>query len=305
MARVHQLHQLDLNLLVPLDALLTERHVTRAAERLNLGQPGMSAALGRLRKVFDDQLLIRNGRALELSPLGQALVDPVRDAVLALERMLATVPHFDPARDVRTFRVMASDYVTLVLLRPLLEGLYREAPQVRVSVTPISTSYVTDLERAAVDLLIMPKEVSLVAPEGFGHRELYTDRYVCAVWQDNREVGESISVQELSELPYVTYNPNSLPAWVDVQLDEMRIPRNVTLSTQSFVMAPLLVPGTPLLAFVHERLTVRPEFAVLRVFEPPVPLLPITETMYWHRSFDRDPGHRWLRERLRSLAENL
>jgi LysR family nod box-dependent transcriptional activator len=299
------LHQLDLNLLLPLDALLTERNVTRAAERLNLGQPGMSAALGRLRKVFDDPLLVRNGRGLELSPLGQALVDPVRDAMSALERMLTTRPHFDPASDARTFRVVASDYVTLVLLRPLLAHLYRDAPLVKVSVSPITTSYVTELERAAIDLLIMPKEVSAVVEDSFGHRTLYTDRYLCAVCRENREVGDSITREMLSELPYLTYNQNSLPAYVDVQLDGMHISRNVALTTQSFVMAPLLVPGTPMLAYVHERLTTRPEFEVLRVFESPVPLLPITETMYWHPVFERDPGHRWLRERLSSLADNL
>ncbi|MGY1812343.1 LysR family transcriptional regulator [Blastococcus sp. SYSU D00820] len=300
-----RLHQLDLNLLLPLDALLTERHVTRAAERLSLGQSGMSAALARLRKVFDDRLLVRNGRALELTPLGQALVDPVRDAVSSLERILSTTPHFDPARTARTFRVVASDYVILVLLRPLLERLYAEAPLVKVGVNPITTGYVTELERASIDLLIMPKEVTAVPAGQFAQRELYTDRYVCAVSRDNREVGDTITTRTLSELPYLTYNPNHLPAYVDVQLDAMGVPRNLALSTQSFVMAPLLLPGTPMLAFVHERLTTRREYEEVRVLEPPVPLEPITETMYWHPVFDRDPGHRWLRERLIALADDL
>ncbi len=300
-----RLHQLDLNLLLPLDALLTERHVTRAALRLNLGQSGMSAALARLRKVFDDRLLVRNGRALELTPLGQALVDPVRDAVSSLERILSTTPHFDPARDARTFRVIASDYVILVLLRPLLARLYAEAPMVKVGVSPITTGYVSELERASIDLLIMPKEVTAGADGQFAQQELYSDRYLCAVAADNRQVGDSITTRALSEVPYLTYNPNHLPAYVDVQLDAMGVPRNLALSTQSFVMAPLLLPGTPMLSFVHERLTTRPEFEGIRLLEPPVPLEPITETMYWHPVFERDPGHRWLRERLTTLAENL
>src|SRR4051794_38510851 len=122
------LHQLDLNLLLPLDALLTERHVTRAAARLHLGQSGMSAALSRLRRFFDDELLVRNGNALDLTPLAQALVSPVREAITSVERLLTTRPHFDPAVDSRTFRVIASDYMTLVLLRPLLARLFADAP---------------------------------------------------------------------------------------------------------------------------------------------------------------------------------
>ena len=107
------LRRMDLNLVLPLDALLEERHVTRAAESIGIGQPAMSAALARLRRLFGDPLLVRNGRVHELTPMGQSLVEPVRAVLTGLEQLLATTPHFDPGTDERTFTVVASDYVTL------------------------------------------------------------------------------------------------------------------------------------------------------------------------------------------------
>ena len=97
--------QLDLNLLVALDALLTERNVTRAAERVFIAQPAMSRALARLRRQFDDPLLIRVGRELRLTPVAQALIEPVRDALLQVQAALGTRPAFDPARSQRVFPV--------------------------------------------------------------------------------------------------------------------------------------------------------------------------------------------------------
>src|ERR1700677_4298632 len=153
------LRRMDLNLVLPLDALLEERHVTRAAESIGIGQPAMSASLARLRRLFGDPLLVRNGRVHELTPLAQALVEPVHATLTSIGQLLATTPHFDPGTDERTFTVVASDYVTLILLRPLLERLYEEAPHVAVNVIPVSGATQVELERSQVDLVIMPKEL--------------------------------------------------------------------------------------------------------------------------------------------------
>jgi DNA-binding transcriptional LysR family regulator len=297
------IHQLDLNLLLPLDALLTERHVTRAATRLHLGQSGMSAALSRLRRFFDDELLVRNGNALDLTPLALSLVPPVREAVTSVERILTTRPRFDPAVDSRTFRVIVSDYMTLVLLRPLLARLFHDAPSVSIDITPISAGYATTLRRALVDLLVLPAEVLEAPLEDMRHEELFTDRYVCAVGRDNPRVPDDrFTVEMLSELPYLACSQNAVLSYADTQLNEMRIARNTAMSTQNFIMAPFLLPGTPMFTLALERLLTRLEYAAVRTLEAPVPLLPITETMYWNPVFEHDPAHRWLRERLSALA---
>jgi LysR family transcriptional regulator, nod-box dependent transcriptional activator len=125
------LRRIDLNLVPALAALLDQRHVTRAAETLGIRQPAMSAAPARLRRLFGDPLLVRIGRVLELTPMGQALVEPVHDILAGLDNLLTITPAFDPKVDNRSFTIGASDYITLVLLRPLLEQLYHEATRGR------------------------------------------------------------------------------------------------------------------------------------------------------------------------------
>ena len=96
------------------------------------------------------------------------------------------------------------------------------------------------------------------------------------------------------------------PAYIDVQLAEHGIEPNVALSTLSFTLVPFLLPGTPLFGFVHERLVRAPsQRRELKVLESPIPINPITETMYWHPVFHRDPAHHWLREYIATLAGNL
>lgn len=301
------LRRVDLNLLVPLDALLEHRHVTRAAEATGVGQSAMSAALARLRRLFDDPLLVRSGRVHALTPKGQSLVEPVRAALVSMEQLLTTQPHFDPKADERVFTVVASDYVTLVLLRPLLERLYDEAPRVAVNVIPVSGTTEAELQQSQVDLVIMPRELESAGMHRFPHRELFTDRYVAAVWTHHREVGDHIDRDRLQQLRYVRYYaPSGGGAYIDTQLTALGIRTEVALSTQSFTLVPWLLPGTSLFAFVHERLlratSVRRE---LRVVDCDIPLQPIVETMYWHPVFHNDPAHHWLRETVATLAANL
>lgn len=301
------LRRVDLNLMLPLSALLEHRHVTRAAEAVGIGQSAMSASLARLRRLFDDPLLVRNGRGHELTPLGQSLVGPVRAALLSLEQVLTTSPHFDPEVDPRTFTVVASDYVTLILLRPLLERLYDAAPRVAVNVVPVSGTTEADLENSQVDLVIMPQELESPGMARFPRRSLFTDRYLAAVWANHREVGDTMDRAQLQQQRYVRYYAaNGGGAFIDSQLAQLGIHTDVALSTQSFTLVPWLLPGTSLFAFVHERLlratSVRSE---LRVVDCDIPLRPIVETMYWHPVFHDDPAHHWLRESVATLAANL
>ncbi len=301
------LRRLDLNLLVPLDALLEHRHVTRASDAVGIGQSAMSAALGRLRRLFDDPLLVRSGRVHELTPLGQSLVEPVRAVLVGIEQVLVASPEFTPGDDVRTFTVVASDYVTLILLRPLLERLYVEAPRVAVNVIPVGDTTTAELERAQVDLVVMPRELATPAMRRFPHRALFTDRYVAAVWRQHREIGDELRREQLEELRYVRYRAGGGAAYVDMQLAAMGIEPVVALSTLSFTLVPWLLPGTSLFAFVHERLLAHsmPVRHELKILQPPVPLQPIVETMFWHPVFHDDPAHHWLRECVLSLSVDL
>lgn len=299
------LRAVDLNLLVSLDALLSERSVTRAAARMCVGQPAMSASLSRLRKLFDDPLFVRAGRTLELTPLAQSLIVPTRSILAETEALLKRRPTFDPTVDARTFTVVASDYMTLVLIRPLLAQLHAAAPRVRVTVQPVSRRMHEQLDRGEADLVLLPIELD-PAMRGYHHRRLFTDRYVCVVSRDHPDVAEHMTLELLTSLPYLACEPTSFPYYVEVQLDELGISPNVEVATTSFVLAPLLLRGTRLVAILHQRLAREVGArADLRILEAPVPLRPITETMFWHSRTDDEPAHRWLRDHIAAVASTL
>ena len=299
------LNGVDLNLLVALDALLAERNVTRAAQRLSLGQPAMSAALNRLRKLFDDPLLTRVGAELVATPLAETLVRPVHEAISAIHSVLATRGAFDPATDHRTFTVVASDYVVLVLLRPLVRQLATSAPRVRLVVRPVAPDFLTDLRRDQIDLAVVPREI-MPARIGLPGLELFRDRYVCAVAAENRSIGDTLSVEEFTRHPHLASGGGPLPALGQRQLDSLGVSASAEVSTQTSLLPPFLLAGTELITLVLERLGRElQDVAGIRLLEPPVPLETITEWMYWHPRRADDPSHTWLREQVRQAALDL
>lgn len=302
---MRDLQRVDLNLLVSFDALMAERNVTRAAERMMVGQSAMSASLARLRKLFNDPLLVREGRVLVPTPVAESLTGQVRQALSMMEAALGSRRAFDPAVDAHTFTIMASDYVLVVLLRSLLGELRREAPNVRFNVRPISGDYDSQLRRGLIDLFVVPREVERSGVP-LHAEDLFVDRLLCAVDRANTEVGETITIEQFERLPYLAYDGGPLPSAAQRQLRERGIERGIDVTTQSFVVAPLLVPGTPFLTLVYERL-VRSLGADdrLRLLEPPFALTPITEAMFWSPRLEDSPAHRWLRARVRQAADSL
>jgi DNA-binding transcriptional LysR family regulator len=295
----------DLNLLIALDALLTERNVTRAAARTSVGQPAMSASLARLRRHFDDQLLVRQGRDLILTPLAETLVGPVREAVTAVESVFVRSRSFDPATDRAAFTIVAEDYVTMVLLRPLLSALADEAPNVRISVRPADVGFADQLRRGEVDMVIIPTELT-GARLAFPHTPLFTDRYVLVVDRDNPEVGEHVTADELAALRFVAYGGGSVAPIADTELQRMGVHLPIEITTRGFVVAPFLVSGTRMASLALERLARQLAAAArLRVVECPLPFREIHEAVYWSPRNTGDPAHVWLRERIIALAREL
>jgi DNA-binding transcriptional LysR family regulator len=298
------LHRVDLNLLVAFEALLSERSVTRAAERMSVGQSAMSSTLGRLRKLLDDPVLVREGRGVVATPLAESLVGPVREILTDVEHVLARRRAFDPARDERTFSIVVTDQLATTFLRPFIVQCALEAPRVRFRLDSSHDHYRERLARHEVDLVIVPRE-DFTQPDGaFPHRELYSDRYVVAVDCDHPGVGDSITIDQFSSLPYLATSAGDRKTVAETQLDFLGVTRNVALIT-SLAAAPHLLRGTPLVTLMLER--VAQEIAArahLKILEPPIPgLRPITEIMIWTNRTDLDPAHQWLRQRLSDLGE--
>ncbi|MCK6208962.1 LysR family transcriptional regulator [Georgenia sp. EYE_87] len=299
------LNRIDLNLLVALDALLAERSVTRAAERLSVGQSAMSATLARLRRLLGDEVLQRRGRTLVPTPLAEALVDPLRDILARTEALLSAREQFDPATAERTFTITANDYVVTIFLTPLLVRLAEEAPGVHVNVVSIRDDYVDRLRRHETDLLIMPKEV-FPGHTRYPHQALFVDRYVCAVDADNPDIAVELDLETFSRVPYLAVNIGQLPSSAELRLDALGILRSIHVTTQAPLAAPFMLRGTRMLMMIQERLgrLIRSQ-AGIRLLEPPVPLGPLTTVMIWGQHLDADPAHGWLRERAAEVAAEL
>jgi LysR family transcriptional regulator, nod-box dependent transcriptional activator len=170
------LHRFDLNLLVTLDALLTEKNVTRAGMRMNLSQSAMSGALARLRDFFQDELLVPMGRKMVLTPLAEDLVQPVRDVLLQIQSTIASKPHFDPSTSTRHFTLAVSDYVISVLMVDFIRNIRCQAPSITFELRPVGQGASEGIESGKLDFLIAPEPfVSAVHPKEI----LFEDTHTC------------------------------------------------------------------------------------------------------------------------------
>ncbi|WP_308311051.1 LysR family transcriptional regulator [Streptomyces sp. GbtcB6] len=297
------LSRLDLNLVLALRALLEERNVTRAGERVGLSQPAMSAALSRLRRHFDDELLARTGNTYELTPLGVALRDRSATACDLLERVFASQADFDPAAEIREFTLLASDYGTAVFGAALARTLHHEAPGIRLTFQHPAPSVQENTATllSTVDGLLMPHGVI----DGFPAVDLYTDRWLCMVADDHPEVGDALTLDQLAGLPWVVYQrPYDAP--VARQLSMIGISPRVEVSVQTFQLLPHMVEGTRRVAMIQERLARRAVLvAGVRVLPCPFEAVPVREAMWWHPVHAQDAAHIWLRRKAAEVGATL
>jgi DNA-binding transcriptional LysR family regulator len=293
----------DLNLLVALDALLAERSVTRAGARVSLTQPAMSHALARLRRLFDDELLVRAGREMVPTAFALGLREPLAEALAAVERTLAARPAFDPATDERTFRLYANDYVTIVLLGPLLRALADEAPGVRLEVTSTFTSFAELLRDEGLDLVISAGD--LPGSEALPSVTLFRDRFVL-VGGPRARLAKRVSRRAFEQLPYLVYRQGEASSFADREMDARGVHRRVAATVGSFVLVPHLLAGSAMVTMLQERLMAAIGAGHgLQIARPPLALDPIIERAYWHPRSEADPAHRWLRARLAAAAGEL
>jgi DNA-binding transcriptional LysR family regulator len=301
--RRFDVRRVDLNLLVSLHYLLQEAQVTAAAERMSVSQPSMSASLARLRRLLDDPLLVRAGRRLVLTPYAEGLRDQVADILREIELTLSTRPTFDPATESRHFVISATDYITLVLLKSLVSEL-SASTKVHIEVQPVTASHLDDLRNNRIDMIITPREVLGDVPDLLS-ATLFRDRFVGVASRHNTSI-DNLTPELFSTLPYIAYRSDGKRSNVDGQFDRLGVARNVQMTSENFVVVPLVVTSSDFIAMIHERLgRMMMESLQLRLFEPPVALRPVTQAVFWHPRRIDDPAHRWLRERIVRMGRAL
>jgi LysR family transcriptional regulator, nod-box dependent transcriptional activator len=303
-----QLNRFDLNLLIALDALLHEKNVTRAAERVFVSQPAMSAALQKLRDYFRDPLLVRVGRDMELTPRGLSLVEPVREALLRIQATLGTQPSFDAATVRRTFTLVVTDEAAPGVLPRLLRRLAREAPGVQCHIEQVSHTSLTRLEYGDADLCLCLDLMRLfglrAVPDTLRLVELRPVRWVCAVCAEHPTIGDELTLAQYQALPHVFARPHGHTAPIEELVRRLiNMDIEVRATAQSLLELPFMIPGTPLLATVPERIASLAATALpLRTLALPFDALDSHEVLLWHKRNEPDPGHAWLRNLFIELA---
>ena len=296
-------NQLDLNLLVALDALLTERSITAAGVRLHLTQSAMSSGLARLRAYFEDDLLVQVGRKMVPTPLGESLAAPVRRILIDIQTTVAAKPAFDPSTSNRRFTLMMSDYVASVLMSGVARRAAALAPGVGFELLNNNESAPTDfIDRAEVDFLIMPRD--FLSPD-HPFEPLFVDDYVCIVSPDNPAVADTLTLDQYLALGHVVvqFSRGHVPAIDEWFLSQHGHTRRIEVIAMNFNLLPQFIIGTHRIATVHRRMAeYYRRFIPLKVLAPPLSIPPLTEAVQWHRSADRDPGSLWLRKLLQETA---
>lgn len=285
----------DLNLLSALDALVNECNVTRAADKLCVTQPTMSGMLQRLRYQFDDQLLVRNGRIMELTPFATSLIGPVREALSSVEALIHTEALFDPATSSRLFSVMASDYCTSLFLPRVIARLAEIAPGIRLSVHALNAP-VERMISGEVDLCICPDDWGGIGEEKLQHEHLFSDEFVYLVSQ-NHPLGSASTLEECLRYPHVGVQMAGVSSTIDAMAIRRVAPGfQPAYSVADFTMVPCLIADTSFVGLVQRRLAENAaRHLPVRSFKPPFAVTGVEEALLWHPRHLEELSHRWLR----------
>lgn len=300
---MHDLHasQLDLNLLLALDALLTERSVTRAAARVGLTQSAMSHKLRKLRERFDDELLVGGRHGMVLTERALAVAEPIRRGLLELHSAMRSTTPFDPATAQRNFTIASSDYADFVILPRVLAHFEHHAPGVSIRIRPKTDATQSTLERGEIDLVM-----------GYGiegsslkQRAVFDESFVTIVRRGHPALDDhrNLPLEQFLHLGHVLVSDDEGPGLVDRALADQGLVRTVVLRTPYFVGVPFIVASSDLVATIPRALAEEASnFASLELVAPPVTLPTFRITMTWHERVHRDPAHQWIRDLSRRLT---
>ena len=309
------LKSIDLNLLVYLDVLLLKRNVTRAAESLGISQPAMSNGLQRLRKLFNDPLLVRTSSGMSPTERAERLQPLVREIIMSVEKAVESEQEFEPARATRVFRISVSDYTESTLVPQLLRYMRSRAPNITLDfLTPSDVTF-EDLEHSHVDMVINRFDA---LPESLHQRTVWHDSFSCLVSRhnpirydfnlENYLLANHIWVSKTGMGVGVGVEPGALQklGWVDDALAEIGKMRRIRVFTRHYQAAMKLAEARDLVVTLPTRAANlakdNPEVVIL---EPPFEIPEIELQMAWSPLLQHNPAHQWLRGVIVEVAQQV
>ncbi|MBH0236395.1 LysR family transcriptional regulator [Methylobrevis albus] len=295
--------EMDTALLLTLDALLKDLNVTHAANRLGITQPALSGRLTRLRQLLGDPLLIpaASGRGMVATPHAEALAPELARLMDRLRRFSSVAQVFDPATSDRTFRIAATDNPAAILAPDLIPAIKAAAPRVRLAfVLPDKARIAADLEAGSADLFIGAAED---VAGGLIGRTLLEETFVTAQRKGHPRGAAPIDLDEFCRLDHllVSTSGGNFAGMIDDALEALGRTRRVSVSIQSYALAPLVLQASDCVCTLPRRFLARFTTS-LDLFEPPVALARFQINAFWHPRMGGDPAHAWLRDQVFQAA---
>ncbi|MFC0410207.1 LysR family transcriptional regulator [Roseomonas elaeocarpi] len=295
----------DLNLMPIFIALMEERSVTRAAERLGMTQPALSNALSRLRATLQDQLFIRERYGIQPTPVALALAPAIAEAVARLDEAVLGQQEFDPASAERLLTVAPNGYVEFALVPALVARLRRDAPGIRLRLTPYSNDLAETGVVSGTTALVLGRIAD--PPDNLVVQHLMDEGLACVVRADHPEIGDSMTREQFERLRHVNVvPPGRMRAGLFQALAQQQLRREVAISVTNFFAVAEMVAVTDYCAtlpgLICRRLARDPR---LKVLPPPVDLGTFPVEMAWHVRYRHDAAHRWLRTLIGEVAAAL
>jgi DNA-binding transcriptional LysR family regulator len=297
------LKAVDLNLLKAFDALMTERAVTRAGQRIGLSQPAMSGALLRLRELFRDPLFIRTQTSMEPTLRATELALPVQNALRLIQEALKTTSSFDPATTQRTFVIGMTEYAEIGLMRQLSALFQDHVMMIRIHIRAMTkVEYISALDEGAIDLFVGHADQ---LPPRFNSAQLLEDQLVLMVRRRHEILNDGVSYDSLVKWPHVLVSPSGdAHGIVDDYLSRENKRRLIALTVANYLAVPLALEQSDLMASVPEKLSSH----IYKGNDLITTALPfqhmVRSTMVWHGRNNNDPAHVWLRRTMLTSAHN-
>ena len=295
------IRSLDLNLLVVFDAMLKHKNVTKAAVAIKLSQPAMSAAIARLRAIFDDPLFVRTGAGMVPTPKAQALSPSIRLVLQTIQTEILLPRNFDPSRSDRTFTLVTPDIAEVNFLPLLLLKLAEKSPYINLKTLAMPREVAADsLETGSADMAIgyFPD----LHRAGFFQQKLITSSHVCLVQKKHPDVGEKLSMTQFIEASHVVVKPDGREHVFEQFLQSKGIKRRVVVELSHFMSLLPIIETSNFIATVPKDLA---NFFVrhgeVRYVPTPMKSPTIDVHLFWHQRFHKDSAHIWLRQVINQL----
>lgn len=308
MIHMHVVHigNLDLNLLRVLDALLEQRSVTQAGQKLGLSQSATSHALGRLREALGDPLLVRSKRGWLLTPRALLAAEPLRQALVILESVVTPAPAFNPSTSTGQFTLATADYAEFLLLPKLAHRLNVSAPGFDVWSQPYTVSEPLRTTLETVDAVITPRRPE-DSSTGIYEKKLFRDRFVCIVRKGHPALQKRWTPEVFASLRHAFIAPQGKPGGVvDEALAAHGLTRRVVVAVPHFLVAPFLISETDAVLTVPMRVArVFAQSLPLELVSPPFDVPGFEMSLFWHERTHSDASHSWFREQIVQICRQI